>query len=99
MLLLSLLPVVAPLTPHLAEEVFLRLPRSLRAEAARHRSQRVSGLLGPTSQNVVETLRLRGPLTTVFQVRRNVVLTFCLGWRLSFFSMSHRGLSLAFSVF
>ncbi|KAL8451737.1 hypothetical protein Emed_001899 [Eimeria media] len=40
-LLLTLLPMVAPLTPHLAEEVFLRLPKRLRMELSVHRNRRM----------------------------------------------------------
>ncbi|KAL8271376.1 hypothetical protein Esti_004710 [Eimeria stiedai] len=67
-LLLALLPMVAPLTPHLAEEVFLRLPKRLRMDLSEHRSRKVRGLLGPQLDSLAGTLGLKSSLTSVFQM-------------------------------
>ena len=68
MLLFALLPLVAPLTPHLAEEAFLKAPKKLRDALSAHRSRRICALLGPTRQGLAKALGLCGPLTSVFQV-------------------------------
>ncbi|KAL8436568.1 hypothetical protein ACSSS7_001646 [Eimeria intestinalis] len=67
-LLLTLMPTVAPLTPHLAEEVFLRLPRRLRIELSVHHNRRVRGLLGLQAGSLAEALALKSSLTSVFQM-------------------------------
>ncbi|KAL8440453.1 hypothetical protein Efla_005595 [Eimeria flavescens] len=67
-LLVWLLPMLAPITPHLAEEVFLRLPKSLKEALAVHRSGKVRGLLGEGLDDLIEALGLSGPMTSVFQL-------------------------------
>ncbi|CDJ53402.1 isoleucyl-tRNA synthetase, putative [Eimeria brunetti] len=68
MVLLVLTQLVSPLTPHLAEEVFFRMPRTLRAALAAHRSSKILDALGPAGEGVASVLGLCRPLTSVFQV-------------------------------
>ncbi|CDI78555.1 isoleucyl-tRNA synthetase, putative [Eimeria praecox] len=68
MVLLVLTQLVSPLTPHLAEEVFFRMPRTFRKTLAAHRSSKILKILGPGGQGFANALGLCGPLTSVFQV-------------------------------
>lgn len=69
MVLLVLTQLVSPLTPHLAEEVFFRMPRTLREALAVHRSSKILEALGPEGERFANVLGLCGPLTSAFQVR------------------------------
>ncbi|XP_026192782.1 uncharacterized protein LOC34622454 [Cyclospora cayetanensis] len=58
--LLALLPLVAPLTPHLAEETFWRMPHGLRRALCVHRTRKVCDLLGSKGGELARTLGLMG---------------------------------------
>lgn len=68
MVLLVLTQLVSPLTPHLAEEVFFRMPKTLREALAAHRSSKIMAALGPQGEGLADALGLCGPLTSVFHV-------------------------------
>ncbi|CDJ26964.1 isoleucyl-tRNA synthetase, putative [Eimeria mitis] len=60
MILLVLTQLVSPLTPHLAEEVFFRMPRKLREALAAHRRSKILEALGPAGEGFANALGLRG---------------------------------------
>lgn len=69
MLLLVLTQLLAPLTPHLAEEVFFRMPKVLKKAVDAHRSRKIREVLGRAGRGLEDALGLSNSLTSVFQVR------------------------------